>query len=341
VDARSIILLLIAFAVALGFLNGAIKRAARLRRLRALALSDIDNMEGVAFEYYVAELLRHQGYTEVNVSKGSGDFGVDIVASKGTRRYAIQVKRRSGMVSRTAVSDAVAGKGHYSCNAAMVITNSYLSAKSTAFASSVGCEIVDRDTLAEWIVRFQGSRSGSRSSTPPAPLPTTPPAPAPTISPSQLIPSLRPRTMADSKGSPDERLLEALPSTILRDIKKAAASTYPDDFRMQLHFVKRQAAAYQGFQHFNPRGIPEAVLQELRSRAVTDYPSDYVMQLYVIKRAVEAYFALGKLDDENVPVEMLTSIKDKAAHQYPHDFSTQLYIAKKQIESYKALGCLE
>lgn len=122
--------------------------------LPALTLSDVDEMDGLAFERCAATLLRSEGFTDVQVTKGSGDFGVDVLASKGSLRYAIQVKRYEGVVSRQAVSDAVAGKDHFSCNAAMVITNSYLSKRSRGFARSVGCAVVDRDVLSDWLARL-------------------------------------------------------------------------------------------------------------------------------------------------------------------------------------------
>ena len=138
-------------------IDGPRRRAAYESQIRALEISDIDNMDGHDFEDYTARLLRHEGYTEVEVTPRSGDFGVDIVASKNGHRHAIQVKRQTRSVSRRAVSDAVAGMRHFSCDAAMVVTNSYLTKGARVFASSVGCEIVDRDDLSEWILRYQNA----------------------------------------------------------------------------------------------------------------------------------------------------------------------------------------
>ncbi len=38
------------------------KSQMRIRRLRALKLSNIDNMSGLQFEQYIAEILRYKGY---------------------------------------------------------------------------------------------------------------------------------------------------------------------------------------------------------------------------------------------------------------------------------------
>ena len=82
---------------------------------RALGMGEIDAMDGHAFEQYVASLLVNEGYSDVEVTRGSGDFGVDIVAHRDDVRVAIQVKRHASNISRHAITDAVAGKKHYGC----------------------------------------------------------------------------------------------------------------------------------------------------------------------------------------------------------------------------------
>ena len=63
-----------------------------LRRRRPKAQS-YDEMEGHEFEYFCADLLEKRGFEEVEVTKGSGDYGVDILAEKDGVTYAIQCKR--------------------------------------------------------------------------------------------------------------------------------------------------------------------------------------------------------------------------------------------------------
>ncbi len=114
-------------------------------------LTRIDGMSGFEFEQFIGQLLEKRGF-EVEVTKGSGDFGVDVIAQKAGTKLAIQVKRQADKVSRNAVSDAVAGKSYYHCNQAMVITNSYFHDSAIVLAHSTRCELVDRDILQQWIV---------------------------------------------------------------------------------------------------------------------------------------------------------------------------------------------
>jgi len=125
------------------------------RRLRALEIAQVDLMSGPEFETYVARLLDDRGFA-VTTTPHTGDLGVDLVAWKHGDRIAVQCKRHSGTVSRSAVSDAVAGMQHYGCNSAMVVTNSWFTPGARTLAKSTGCALVDREDLAKWILEFQG-----------------------------------------------------------------------------------------------------------------------------------------------------------------------------------------
>jgi len=121
------------------------------RRQSPLARVHFERMDGAAFEEFVAALLTQRGYQVRRVGK-AGDLGVDLIAEKGKWRFAVQVKRQANPVSRHAVSDAVAGKAHYHCNAAMVVTNNLFTRGARDLAKSNGCELVDKNVLADWLM---------------------------------------------------------------------------------------------------------------------------------------------------------------------------------------------
>lgn len=123
----------------------------KARRAEALRRVDLDRLDGTAFEEYVAALLTRRGYRVQHTGK-SGDLGVDLIAEKKPNRFAVQVKRQSQPVSRHAVSDVVAGKAHYRCNAAMVVTNNIFSPGAHDLARSNNVKLVDRNVLADWMM---------------------------------------------------------------------------------------------------------------------------------------------------------------------------------------------
>lgn len=127
--------------------------------LRAVDLADVDKMKGEEFELYVAELLKYQGF-KTAMTPPSSDYGVDIIARKGRRSIAVQVKRYKKALDQTAIREAVAGKTvrKYQCTEAMVITNSIFTKAARFLAGESGCILVDRELLGEWIIDYQAVR---------------------------------------------------------------------------------------------------------------------------------------------------------------------------------------
>lgn len=130
----------------------------RRKALRALQIAHIDAMTGEEFEEYVAELLRFQGY-KTRMTPRSGDYGVDIVASKDGVKTAVQIKRYSNKLDQKPIREAVTGMAvrQYGCTKAMVVTSSTFTKAAEFLAKESNCELVDREKLGEWILMFQGN----------------------------------------------------------------------------------------------------------------------------------------------------------------------------------------
>ena len=118
-----------------------------LLRRRKVIPSDIDLMEGHDFEYYCAELLKKRGFQEVEVTKGSGDYGIDILAEKEGVTYAIQCKRYLEPVGIDAVQQVYAGRAFYECHVAVVLTNQTFTNAAITLADKLGVVLWDREIL--------------------------------------------------------------------------------------------------------------------------------------------------------------------------------------------------
>jgi len=122
------------------------------RRFRKhYADDELDEMEGLDFEYYCAELLRNRGFIEVEVTKSSGDYGIDILAEKEGVTYAIQCKRYNGPVGVKAVQEAYAGRDFYDRMVGCVLTNQYFTQPAVDAAQKLKILLWDRDYLEEMI----------------------------------------------------------------------------------------------------------------------------------------------------------------------------------------------
>lgn len=109
----------------------------------------LDLMTGPEFEQCCSEILRRNGFRDVQVMGGSGDQGVDIIATNEKLRYAIQCKCYSSNLGNTPVQEVFAGKTFYGCDIAAVMTNSYFTAGAYELASSTGVLLWDRDWISK------------------------------------------------------------------------------------------------------------------------------------------------------------------------------------------------
>ena len=107
----------------------------------------LDTMEGQEFEYYCANLLAANGFIEVEVTKGSGDYGIDILAEKEGVTYAIQCKRYTGLVGVKAVQEAYAGRDYYDRMVGAVMTNQYFTKPAAEAARKLKILMWDRDYI--------------------------------------------------------------------------------------------------------------------------------------------------------------------------------------------------
>ena len=112
---------------------------------------NIDKMKGQDFEKYCANLLIAYGFTNVEVTKGSGDQGVDIVGNYGNIKYAIQCKRYSHKLGNSPIQEVVAGKNYYKCQMALVITNNFFTESAVELAKANNVVLCDRDKLMKLI----------------------------------------------------------------------------------------------------------------------------------------------------------------------------------------------
>ena len=110
---------------------------------------DFDCMEGHDFEYFCADILRQNGY--IDVTRGSGDQGIDILAEKDGIKYGIQCKCYSSDIGNKAVQEAFSGKTFYGCHVAVVLTNRHFTKSAKELADSNHVLLWDREKLESFI----------------------------------------------------------------------------------------------------------------------------------------------------------------------------------------------
>lgn len=119
-------------------------------------------LSGPEFEAYVALVLRDNGFKHVELTAGSGDQGVDILAERNGKRYAIQCKNYEGAVGNFAVQEAYAGAQHYGCEIAVVICPCEFTRAAKELAASTGVLLWDEKKLSR-MMKISGRRPKHRA----------------------------------------------------------------------------------------------------------------------------------------------------------------------------------
>ena len=124
---------------------------------RKYTLKQLDKMDGHQFEYACTDILKANGYKHVKVTRGSGDFGVDVIAEKDKVRYAIQCKRYNHKLDNTPIQEVVGGLAYYQCDKGAVMTNQYFTEPAKQLAQVNDIKLLDRDTLSHMVDKTEKS----------------------------------------------------------------------------------------------------------------------------------------------------------------------------------------
>lgn len=147
-DWKAVLATMLPFLLALLGIVFVVTRAIKAAKVaKAMVTVDYDYMTGEEFEEFCADILRGNGYTNVEVTKASGDHGIDVLATKDGLKYAIQCKRYSKPVGNKAVQEAYSGKAIYKADVAVVMSNMDFTSQAIDDARKLGVELWDRNKI--------------------------------------------------------------------------------------------------------------------------------------------------------------------------------------------------
>lgn len=105
-----------------------------------------ERMSGFEYERFCASLLERCGW-KCELTKASGDQGVDIVARKNRRTAAIQCKKYSSPVGNAAVQEIVAARTHLRADYAVVVSNALFTRAAQELASTTDTLLIHHADL--------------------------------------------------------------------------------------------------------------------------------------------------------------------------------------------------
>lgn len=110
-------------------------------------LEKIDKMDGKEFERFMSAILVKNGFSNVSITKASGDHGADILGEQNGVKYAFQCKRFESKVSSKPIGEVLRGINYYKCDKGIVITNNYFTKQAINEAAVNNVELWDRDKI--------------------------------------------------------------------------------------------------------------------------------------------------------------------------------------------------
>ena len=111
-------------------------------------------LSGSDFERLLYRLCEAMGYAVQLIGK-TGDQGGDLIITKDQERILIQAKCYINMtVGNSEVQEAVAARGHYDCNKAMVVTTSNFTKEATELAKTNNIKLVSKDLLQKLLLDY-------------------------------------------------------------------------------------------------------------------------------------------------------------------------------------------
>lgn len=140
------------------FIYWKVKESKYHKKLASSGIKDIDKMDGLQFEFYLQALFKELGY-KTEVTKGSNDFGADLIIKKDSEKTVIQAKRYKykNHVSIDAVQQIYTAIPYYKANSGWIITNSQYTKSAEKLASVTNVKLIDRYKLVNFINEIKPS----------------------------------------------------------------------------------------------------------------------------------------------------------------------------------------
>jgi hypothetical protein len=112
--------------------------------------TDWRSLRGTGFESFLSRVFETLGY-QVELTKVSGDQGVDLLVTGKGRRIAVQAKGYADSVGNDSVQEVVAGMAFYRCDSCAVVTNSRFTKPAESLAAVNHCRLIDGSRIPDLI----------------------------------------------------------------------------------------------------------------------------------------------------------------------------------------------
>ncbi|MFE7064488.1 restriction endonuclease [Sutcliffiella sp. NPDC057660] len=103
-------------------------------------------------------LYTRLGYI-AKVTKGSGDYGADLILQQGSKRIVVQAKRYRKKIGIKAVQEVRASMDYYHAEEGWVVSNSYYTDAAIELARYNQIKLINRNQLIKLIISSRATAS--------------------------------------------------------------------------------------------------------------------------------------------------------------------------------------
>ncbi len=96
---------------------------------------------GEEYEVMCCQKLKQHGFTHIETTPKSGDHGIDILAHRAGKKYAIQCKYYSSPVGNHAIQEAYSGCAYYRYDIPVALTNNTFTKNAIDEAKNIGVQL--------------------------------------------------------------------------------------------------------------------------------------------------------------------------------------------------------
>lgn len=111
-------------------------------------LAQLEKMDNLQFEHYMARLFALQGY-EVRYTPVTNDYGADLIISRDNTTIAVRCTLGDRVLQKDCIEAALEAMRHYSIHKAMIVTNQMFSGEAISYARRKPIILIDRLSLIE------------------------------------------------------------------------------------------------------------------------------------------------------------------------------------------------
>jgi restriction system protein len=112
--------------------------------------NDLQNLNGLEFEYFVKEFFIRQGHNIISHKK-SYDRGADLITEKEDKLFVIQAKHYKKPINKYGVNDVHNAKIEYKADIGILITNSETTLTAENYAKNFEIEIINGVQLSTYL----------------------------------------------------------------------------------------------------------------------------------------------------------------------------------------------